>query len=253
MRYCVRSRRVRLPTLQSVAWRRRHGGPAHQRAVQPHSSDCGDCPDGRHPDVHHRVDAAVELHPPALGPPARDQPPPSPGTGARRHHRADGHSGRQCRGLRPAPPPDHRPDHAKPMPPAFSRHAQAHAIRPASAWVRQGIAALLGALICVGASAEFIDGAELNRWSEAYERQRQGLQSAKDGRDILMFMGYVMGVWDATLGDRDFLCTPDDFASAQMYQIVAKHVRDHPEKWGLPADYLIREAALRTYRCKNKN
>lgn len=139
------------------------------------------------------------------------------------------------------------------MPPPFVRHANAHATRPTKTWLRQGLAAFLGGLLCSGACAEFIDGAELNRWSEAYERQRQGLQSAKDGRDILMFMGYVMGVWDAALGDRDFLCTPDDFASVQMYQIVAKHVRDHPEKWGLPADYLIREAALRTYRCTKKN
>lgn len=139
------------------------------------------------------------------------------------------------------------------MPPRSACHELRPVTRPTRAWVRQGIAALMGGLMCVGACAEFIDGAELNRWSEAYERQRQGLQSAKDGRDILMFMGYVMGVWDSTLGERDFLCTPDDFASMQMYQIVAKHVREHPEKWGLPADYLIREAALRAYRCKNKN
>jgi len=116
----------------------------------------------------------------------------------------------------------------------------------------QWLATLAGALLCLGARAEFIDGTELNRWSEAYERQLQGLQSAKDGRDIMMFMGYVMGVWDATLSERDFLCTPDNFASMQMYQLVAKHVREHPEKWSLPADYLIREAALRAYRCKGK-
>ena len=115
------------------------------------------------------------------------------------------------------------------------------------------VATWAGILLCVGAHAEFIDGTELNRWSEAYERQLQGLQSAKDSRDIMMFMGYVMGVWDATLSDRDFLCTPDNFASMQMYQLVAKHVRQHPEKWSLPADYLIREAALRAYRCKGKN
>lgn len=131
--------------------------------------------------------------------------------------------------------------------------AQIRPRKPSGAQLRRGVAALLGSLLCLSARAEFIDGAELNRWSEAYERQRLGLQSVKDGRDILMFMGYVMGVWDATLGDRDFLCTPDDFASAQMYQIVAKHVREHPEKWDLPANYLIREAALRTYRCKSKN
>lgn len=138
------------------------------------------------------------------------------------------------------------------MPPSFAHHAKAHLIHHAKNGVRQGVAALLGGLLCLGAHAEFIDGTELNRWSEAYERQLQGLQSAKDGRDIMMFMGYVMGVWDSTLGGRDFLCTPDDLASMQIYQVVAKHVREHPEKWSLPADYLIREAALRAYRCQRK-
>ncbi|MDD0838094.1 Rap1a/Tai family immunity protein [Curvibacter sp. HBC61] len=122
--------------------------------------------------------------------------------------------------------------------------------RPAG-WVRWLMAGCLAASLgSPTAQAQFIDGNELNRWGEAFERRRQGLQSSKDGRDVQMFMGYVMGVWDATLAGRDILCLPNQFESAQIYDLVVDHVRAHPEKWTLPADYLVREAALRQLRCR---
>lgn len=123
--------------------------------------------------------------------------------------------------------------------------------RGRSPWSRWAMACCLAASLSTPqAQAQFIDGHELQRWGEAFERRRQGLQSSKDSRDVLMFMGYVMGVWDATLAARDILCLPPQFESAQIYDLVVDHVRANPDKWALPGDYLVREAALRQLRCR---
>jgi hypothetical protein len=50
-------------------------------------------------------------------------------------------------------------------------------------------------------------------------------------------MGFVLGVWDSY--DH---ATPKEVSLEQMCRVVAKHLREHPERLHLKADMLVRQA-----------
>jgi len=53
------------------------------------------------------------------------------------------------------------------------------------------------------------------------------------------FHGYVLGVFDATCYMYN---APDKIPSLQICAIVAKYLKDHPERWNQTASYLVMSA-----------
>lgn len=92
------------------------------------------------------------------------------------------------------------------------------------------------------AFAGFTDGNELHRWLQEDEKQNGSHFEAG------LFKGYVGGVVDT--GDGILFCTTSKVTRGQNSAVVAKYIKNNPEKWNQPAQNLVIEAMKAAFPCK---
>ena len=92
-------------------------------------------------------------------------------------------------------------------------------------------------------SAQLVDGKKLATDMQEFEKAERKDPGAND-QQAFFYMGYVTGVYD--LSD-DFYYYPGKSTIKEICSIVAKYLKDNPDKWGLPADLLITEALKRAF------
>lgn len=90
--------------------------------------------------------------------------------------------------------------------------------------------------------AAFFDGNELHGW--LLENEKPNGSAFKSG----LFRGYVAGVVD--LGDELLFCTGPGVTAGQYAAVVAKYLKNNPEKWNKSADSLVVEALREAFPCK---
>lgn len=74
--------------------------------------------------------------------------------------------------------------------------------------------------------------------------------SPEEAGDYGFFSGYVNGVTDA-LWDLS-VCLPPGTTYDQTYSVVAKYLKDNPEKWHLPPFLLTSSALNEAFPCQKK-
>ena len=89
----------------------------------------------------------------------------------------------------------------------------------------------------------FRKGSGLVREAAQWEKYSRG-ERPEDLAGISYFQGYVVGVLDAE-GAR--IKTPEGFTVDQACAIVAKFIRDHPERLNEPGADLVRHAVRKAY------
>jgi Rap1a immunity proteins len=89
---------------------------------------------------------------------------------------------------------------------------------------------------------------DLYIWSKEYEKHDG--QGDKNRFEAGMFIGYVSGVYAIGNGRESYapFCVPFD-SKGQIYNIVAKFLREHPEEWS-GAEGLVRSALAETFPCE---
>lgn len=92
------------------------------------------------------------------------------------------------------------------------------------------------------AFASFTDGNELYKWMQAYEDKNGSSFNAG------LFGGYIAGVVDT--GNNYMFCTTPGVSRGQNSAIVAKYLRNNPEKWNMSAASLVVEAMKESFPCK---
>ena len=110
-------------------------------------------------------------------------------------------------------------------------------------------ALIFSLLVAVSAQAQakFVDGTELARRAAVFERYNQQ-SSVTDGIDVANYMGYTMGVADAVSGS--LICPPGSTSAQQIGAIVAKYLRNNPEKWHQGRSTLVVDALRPVFPCK---
>ncbi|MBJ2129102.1 hypothetical protein JC525_09145 [Alteromonas sp. IB21] len=93
------------------------------------------------------------------------------------------------------------------------------------------------------AIAGFTDGNKLYQWMLEDEKQNGSFQSG-------LFSGYVIGVAD--FGDQILFCMTVGVTSGQVNAIVAKHLKNNPEKWNKAANAIVVDALREAFPCKNQ-
>jgi len=97
---------------------------------------------------------------------------------------------------------------------------------------------ITASLLLLSVPARATSGNELMSWLPDYEKSSGSWGGG-------MFMGYVTGV--AEVGEAIFYCSPKNATHGQTAAIVAKYLRNNPEKWNLPAGSLIISALQSAY------
>jgi len=101
------------------------------------------------------------------------------------------------------------------------------------------------------ANAQFIDGNQLSIWAQAHERYTQKKIANQDEVYSTMFLGYIMGSYDA---NRSAFCSPNGLTSRQLMGVVNNYLNANPEKWHRAADEIIILAINESFPCpKQKN
>lgn len=103
---------------------------------------------------------------------------------------------------------------------------------------------VLGAMVLftpLDSSARFYNGNELVEKMREYEKDES---SGPNCHESGFYMGYVAGVYDAM---RDFFDAPENVTVGQICAIVGKYLKEHPEKWTLPASVLIKDALRKAF------
>lgn len=92
------------------------------------------------------------------------------------------------------------------------------------------------------AIAGFTDGNELYK----YMLELENPNGSELGYGL--FMGYVGGVVD--VGDGVLFCTTSGVTRGQFIAIVAKYLKNNPEKWNMSADSIVFYAMKEAFPCK---
>ncbi len=100
------------------------------------------------------------------------------------------------------------------------------------------------------AQATFVDGMRLKEWSDAAERLEEGNSRNMDAYFTGLYMGYVEGVAD--IMDGTIICLPGETTIGQIIAIVTKFLKNNPEKWKMPANYIIGYALTPVFPCNKK-
>ncbi len=100
------------------------------------------------------------------------------------------------------------------------------------------------------ARATFVDGKKLKEWSDAAERLEAGNARVTDAYVTGLYMGYVEGVAD--IMDGTIICLPGKTTVGQVTAIVTMFLKNNPEKWNLPAHYVIGYALTPVFPCNKK-
>lgn len=92
------------------------------------------------------------------------------------------------------------------------------------------------------AIAGFTDGNELYQW--LLEDENQNGSRFESG----LFKGYVGGVVD--LGNGVLFCTTTGVTRGQFTAVVAKYLKNNPEKWNRSAYTIVVDAMKEAFPCK---
>ena len=104
---------------------------------------------------------------------------------------------------------------------------------------------LIALIIAVNANyvfAGFTNGNELYQWLEEYEKPKGS--NFESG----LYGGYVAGVVDA--GNGILFCTTSGVNRGQNLAVIAKYLKNNPEKWSQSADVLLINAMKQAFPCK---
>jgi len=104
---------------------------------------------------------------------------------------------------------------------------------------------LMALVIAVNTSsvfAGFTNGNELYQWLQ--ESENPSGSSFKTG----LYSGYIAGVVDTVDGIQ--FCTTSGVTRGQNSAVVAKYLKNNPEKWSQSADTLVIDAMKQTFPCK---
>jgi hypothetical protein len=93
-------------------------------------------------------------------------------------------------------------------------------------------------------NAHFYNGNELVEFMRGYEAAERKDADANYQR-AARFSSYVIGVFDT--GEGIFFDAPANVNVAQICAIVAKYLKDNPEKWNLAAVHLVIEALEKAF------
>ena len=96
--------------------------------------------------------------------------------------------------------------------------------------------------------ASFYDGYKLKEFADADDRIDAGNSQTTDYSASARLSGFVLGVHDSV--DGILVCAPSGVRAGQLVGIVKKYVREHPDKWNLPATTLVINALSSTFPCK---
>jgi hypothetical protein len=88
-----------------------------------------------------------------------------------------------------------------------------------------------------------INGSKLIAVMHEYEKAEKK-DPAADYQQAQFFIGYVTGVYDAS---DDVYFYPAKPTIEQICSIVSKHLKEHPDKLGGPADLLIIDALRKAF------
>jgi hypothetical protein len=97
--------------------------------------------------------------------------------------------------------------------------------------------------------AGFITGNNLAQWM----KDNDGSTTHDRGtnyQNAAWFFGYVIGVAD--VGNNLLFKIPQNATAGQLCAIVSKHLKENPEKWAMPADWLVVEALAKAFPMKKK-
>jgi hypothetical protein len=105
-------------------------------------------------------------------------------------------------------------------------------------------------LMCVAMSAQeaqaggaFVTGNKLVKWMQANEECDKNEKDCPYF-DSGMFIGYVTGVMDATHWMHSI---PTGVMAGQLYAIVSKFLKEHPERWSEPGDSIVIDALKKAF------
>jgi hypothetical protein len=68
------------------------------------------------------------------------------------------------------------------------------------------------------------------------------------GSTVGVYPGYVSGVHDVYQG-RGLICGSENVSIKQAAAIVAKYLKNNPERWNEPAYFLVSDALLKAFPC----
>lgn len=62
-------------------------------------------------------------------------------------------------------------------------------------------------------------------------------------------VGYILGVADTLQIDSKTCHGPSDLWTRETVAVVRKYVKDHPERWNIGAQFLVRDALIQAFPC----
>jgi len=114
-------------------------------------------------------------------------------------------------------------------------------------WIPISSILVLLLVACAPAEAYFRDGNELVEFMRDYEK-RESDSDDYSRYGLGQYTGFVIGVAD--LGDSVFFDMPTGTTAGQIYAVVAKYLKDHPEQWAKPAHELVVNALAEAFPMK---
>ena len=113
------------------------------------------------------------------------------------------------------------------------------------------ILGVLLSLACATASAQFIRGNQLREWIAADDRLENGTPISIDYANSASGLAYVTGIAE-TFSILGLLCIPNGVTRGQMQAVVAKYLKEHPEKWNGDANPIVYVALSSAFPCPKK-
>lgn len=99
-------------------------------------------------------------------------------------------------------------------------------------------------------NAYLLLGSELANQMKEYDKAEV---SSKDTSyyEVGQYIGFVAGVYDA-YDLNEIICSGKNVTRGQVYAIVAKYLRNNPERWNEPAFFLVSDALKKAFPCASK-
>jgi len=101
------------------------------------------------------------------------------------------------------------------------------------------------------ASAQFISGNQLREWLAADNRLENGVKSHLDYTSSASGRFYITGVAE-TFSLLGMMCLPDGVTAGQIHAVVAKYLKENPEKWNSDANAIVYVALSSAFPCPKK-
>jgi hypothetical protein len=113
------------------------------------------------------------------------------------------------------------------------------------------VVAVLMAMVSSAATAQFVDGNELKKLSDARDRISQRKALEEDYQDSAQYLGYIEGAFDAQRKNLPS-CVPEGMKAGQLGAVVTKYLLDHPEHWGFNGSTVVYLSVLKAFSCVKK-